>query len=158
MQLSKFQTAHILLKSSSIISLFPLARIWSDSGNTWCYFNGVWQGKCRDTFSFQLLNRREWGDWNSHGWHPPVLTRIHMCEDQVLTTKVSFKLFFSLFCHRAKNLPTWSTDQKHAGFLCACVHVQPPSDSCQKFTNLWRQGAKKYEGSFHTQLLVCLRK
>lgn len=60
MQLSTFQTVHILQKCPGIILLFPPAQIWSDSGNTLCYFNGVRQGKGGDRFSLKLVNESEW--------------------------------------------------------------------------------------------------
>lgn len=59
MQSSKFQTVHSRQKCSAIILLFPPAQIWSDSGNTLCYFNGVRQRKGGCRFLFKLVNEKE---------------------------------------------------------------------------------------------------
>lgn len=84
MQLSNFQTVHILQKSPGIISALPsctdLDRQWKRVVFFQCCKGE--EGEKEETgFHLSWWIRREWGDYISHDWHPPVpavLTRMHV--------------------------------------------------------------------------------
>lgn len=87
---------------------------------TLCVILMMGQGKGGDRFLFKLVYEREWGDWNSHDWHPSVPTLFfntyaHVCE--VLTVhNVSLK--------PNKRVPKLEASSKTSWLLvclCACT-------------------------------------
>lgn len=153
MQLSTFQTVHILQKCPGTILLFPPAQIWSDSGNTLCYFNGVRQGKGGDRFSLKLVNEC---DWNSHDCSYIFNTYSPRFYCPYYFVSGIFSIFVSELNNRVPKPKAWSSK---TSFLCVHVHVRPQFESS---LTSGATGVKQYEARFHTrpakELLVCLRK
>ena len=110
MQLSTFRT---------LSSLFPPAQIWSDSGNTLCYSNGVGQGKEETDFHLNSWMR------GSEGTEIPTtdirpllcfLTRMHMFAQRALTVNnVSFQPSI------IQNRPASCATDSHAKFTNLCM-------------------------------------